>query len=453
LRTKSRLGTWTVGLASALLMLSSSPGFGEGNRVEIAIRHARLIDGTGSDPVEDATLLISEGRVVEVLSGSSPFEAESEIDATGFTVVPGMVDAHSHSLVTFPDASGSTFFSLTADSFIDGPEQVEEDIERRLPLRLQRYLEAGVTTIVDPASFRTYIFDVRDKVNRGDILGPRMFITGPAFAAPGGHPGESLICGGKPWCTENLTLSTNDPDEARRGVDALADAGVDGIKVMFDDFSMAGAALPKMRHDVLTAIVEESHRRSLPVVAHVFTSEDAGVVVEAGVDALVHVPNRNLFSYETASGKSIPALLSDGGIPVVTTLGLFTEDAPALMRVAMAVSRFLIFRPSLRALKDSGVDLVMGTDFTAIGPDPQPAAVMNREAQTLIDFGFGESEVLQIATGNAARFPMIPDDIGGIAPGKRADLLLIDGDPLQDISVLFAPTVVLMDGKIVVDKR
>ena len=104
------------------------------------------------------------------------------------------------------------------------------------------------------------------------------------------------ICAGKSWCADNLSVSTHNPEEARRAVDELAEAGVDGIKVIFDDLGLLADPLPKMNREVLAAIVEQSHARSLPVVAHVFSSEDAGVVVEAGVDALMHVPLRDLFS-------------------------------------------------------------------------------------------------------------------------------------------------------------
>jgi enamidase len=450
---KSQTHPLAVCLVTSLLLFSSSLALGEVSSADLAIRHARLIDGTGTDPVDNVTILISNRRVTDILPGSAAISAEEEIDARGFTVVPGLVDAHSHSLVSYRAAAGSTFFSITPDSVADGPRQVEDYIQNRLPIRLLRYLQAGVTTLVDPSSYRPFIFDVRDRVNRGDIPGPRLFITGPAFTASGGHPGEGPICAGKSWCVDNLTVSTDSPEEARRAVDELAASGVDGIKVVVDDLSMLSDPLPKMKREVLAAIVEQAHRHSLPVVAHVLTSQDAGVVVEAGVDALVHVPLRDLFSYETASGEPVPALLSRKSIPVVTTVRIDTEGAPLWLRASMPFVRFLVLQPSLEALRDAGVVLVLGTDFSGIGADPQPGAAVRAEAEQLVEFGFTESEVLQMATGNAARFPMIPNGIGTIAPGSYADLLFLRDDPLEDIGALFAPTVVIKDGIVVVDKR
>ena len=254
-----------------------------------------------------------------------------------------------------------------------------------------------MTTIVDASSFRPFIFDVRDRVNRGDIPGPRMFIAGPAFTALGGHPGEGPICAGKPWCVDNLTVSTNSPADARRAVDELAASGVDGIKVVVDDLSLLSDPLPKMKLDVLMAIVEQSHSHSLPVVAHAMSSEDAGVVIEAGVDALVHVPLRDLFGYEAASGESIPALLSRKNIPVITTIGFGTEGAPFWLRAAIPIVRTFVIQPSLESLGEANVVLIIGTDFAGIGADPQPGAAVRAEAEALVEYGFAESEVLQMA--------------------------------------------------------
>ncbi len=421
--------------------------------VDLVIQNARLIDGTGGDPIVGATILVSEGHVLEVLTGPSHHIGRQTIDAKGFTVVPGLTDAHTHVLVEYPGAKGESIFRLTPDLPVDGPEQVQDYIENRLPTRMRRYLEAGVTTILDNASYRPFILDVRDKVNRGEIVGPRMFVVGPAFAAPGGHPGAGPICASKPWCARNLTISTNDPAQARRAVDELADEGVDGIKLVCDDLRVLGGPYPKMKPEVLKAIVDQGHRRSLPVVAHVITSKDAGVVVDAGVDGLVHTPIKDLFSYTAASGESIPALLKRNNIPVISTVRIDTDGAPFWMKAAMIFVNPLVFRPTFHALKDAGVVIVLGTDFAGIGPDPQPGIAVRKEAEALVALGFKEGEVIQMATGNAGRFPLIPGTIGTIVPGSYADLLLLEGDPLKDISALFAPTVVVKEGKIVIDKR
>lgn len=434
--------------------LFATSGLAETAPIDLVVRNARLIDGTGADPVDDATILVSQGRVVDVLRGPSHHQAPRVIDARGYTVVPGLVDAHSHVLSELPDARTIVDLADSSPASVRGPEQVKDYIEHRLPTRLRRYLEAGVTTVVDLASYRPFIIDVRDRVNRGDLVGPRLFVVGPAFGAPGGHPAATM-CHEIPWCVNNVSVSTNDPAVARRAVDELSTAGVDGIKVIFDafDLGLPFRGYPKLRPDVLAAIVERAHYHGLPVVAHVMKGTDAATVAEAGVDAIVHIPMKALFSYESPSGEPIPELLSRLEVPVVSTIGADVSEVGLAIRALIGLGRLFIFAPTVRALREGGVTFVLGTDFNGLGEDPDPGEAVRGEAKALVAYGFSNREVLQIATGNAARFPIIPDDIGTIAAGSIADMLLLGEDPLEDVAALFAAAVVIKDGEIVIDKR
>lgn len=450
----ARVRPCLAGLVFMVAAMVTPPASGETDAIDLIVRNARLIDGTSTSPVEGTTILISGGRVTEVISGASPHVAREVIDAEGFTVVPGLVDAHNHVLMEAPTAPGSSLVDFKPEMIHDGPESVEDYIANRLPTRLRRYLEAGVTTLVDLGSWEPFILEVRDKIEAGELLGPRLFAVGRVFAAPGGHPTENM-CGGKAWCSANLSYSTNDPVAARRAVDQLAERGVDGIKVIFDalDLLPFSDGYPKLQPEVLKAIVEQAHAHSLPVVVHVLSDEDGAIALEAGADALVHMPIPGLFSARTSTGQSVPEFLGQSRVPVVTTMAAIApEDLPYLLGVAMRIS-YLAFRPFLRALRHNDVVLVLGTDFGGIGPDPQPGAAVRREAMTLVTLGFSEAEVIRMATGNASRFPMVPEGLGTIAPGSYADLLLLPDDPLADIGALTSPTVVVKDGRIVVDKR
>ncbi len=430
------------------------PAGSETDTADLVVRNARLIDGTNTPPVEGATILISDGRVTDLVSGASPNVAAREvIDARGFTVLPGLVDAHNHVLNEAPTAPGSSLLDREPGMVHDGPESVEDYIANRLPVRLRRYLEAGVTTLVDLGSWEPFILDVRSAIEAGRLQGPRLFVVGRVFGAPGGHPSES-VCSGNAFCA-SVSISTNDPAVARRAVDELAERGVDGIKVIFDalDVLPFSDGYPKLRPEVLTAIVERAHAHSLPVVVHVLSAEDAATALEAGADALVHMPFRRLSSARTSTGQSVPELLGQRRVPVVTTVAVIApEDLPFPLGVLMRIS-YLAFGPSLRALRENRVDLVLGTDFSGTGPDPRPGAAVRREAETLVTLGFSEAEVIRMATGNTSRFPMLPEGLGRIAPGSVADLLLLRGDPLADIGLLTSPIVVVKDGRIVVDKR
>lgn len=442
-----------VGLAFMLIARGALPAAAEADRVDLIVRNARLIDGIQMTPVEDATILISDGRILEVISGATAHVADEVIDATGFTVVPGLVDAHNHLLMEAPAAPTSSLLDVEPDMLHDSPESVEEFIQRRLPTRLHRYLEAGVTTLVDLGSFEPFIFEVRNQIKAGELVGPRLFVAGRVFGAPDGHPCETIF-GGKPFCS-TLSVGTDDPVAARLAVDQMAKQGVDGIKVIFDalDILPFSDGYPKLSAETLTAIIEQAHGHSLPAVVHVLSDEDGMIAVEAGADALVHMPTAGWSSARTSAGQSLPELLAQRRVPIVTTVGKLTpEDLPFLLGVTMRVS-YLAFRPFLRAMRDNEFDLVLGTDFSGTGPDPQPGEAVRRETETLVSMGFTEAEVIRMATGNASRFPMLPEGLGMVAPGSVADLLLLPGDPLEDIESLTSPTVVVKDGKIVVDKR
>lgn len=449
----ARVHARVAGLVFVVAAMVAPPAAAETNAVDLIIRNARLIDGTNASAIKGATILVSAGRVTDVVSGPSPHVAHEIIDADGFTVVPGLVDAHNHLLNESPTAPGSSLLDREPGMVHEGPESVEDYVANRLPIRLRRYLEAGVTTLVDLGSWAPFIFDVRDKIEAGELVGPRLFVVGRVFGAPGGHPSGS-ICGGNAFCS-SVSISTNDPVTARRAVDQLAERKVDGIKIIFDALNIPPFfdGYPKLQPEVMKAIIEQAHAHSLPAVVHVTSDEDGAIALDAGADALVHMPLPGLFSAETLSGQSVPEFLGQSRVPVVTTMAIIApEDLPYLLGVAMRVS-YLAFRPYLRALRHNDVVLVLGTDFSGTGPDPQPGAAVRREALTLVTLGFSEAEVIRMATGNTSRFPMLPEGLGTIAPGSVADLLLLPRDPLADIGALTSPTVVVKDGKIVVDKR
>ena len=335
-----------------------------------------------------------------------------------------------------------------------GPESVEDYIAHRLPTRLRRYLEAGVTTLVDLGSWEPFIFEIRDKIEAGELLGPRLYVVGRVFGAPGGHPSES-VCGGQETFCSIVSFSTNDPATARSKVDQLAERGVDGIKVILDalDLLPFSDGYPKLQPEVLKAIIEQAHSHSLPVVVHALSDEDGAIALEAGADALVHMPVSGLSLAKTSTGQSVAEFLGQSRAPIVTTVAVIApEDLPFPLGLAMRTS-YLAFRPLLRELRHNDVVLVLGTDFSGTGPDPQPGAAVRREAMTLVKMGFSEAEVIRMATGNASRFPMLPKGLGTITPGSVADLLLLPDDPLADIGALTSPTVVVKDGRVVVDKR
>lgn len=349
----------------------------------------------------------------------------------------------------FPDPK----YLLTSD------EQVLEFIDTQLPRRLKKFLRSGVTTVLSAGGYWPFEIEIRNRIRAGELLGPRMLVTSPIFTAPGGHPG-SAICNGHPWCVKTLSWEAGDEQTARRGVRRFVEGGVDGIKVVYDAFdrtALGGPDLgfPRLDKNVLVAIVAEAHARGLPVIAHAKTLPESADVVKAGVDALVHTALMEKPEFTTPEGEYFPGLVHGHGLSVTTTVRSFREqlDSAHPERRERLQQNVDLIGPSLRAYEDAGVTLMFGTDFDGAGLDPDPRDAILSEARTLVAAGFSELDVIAMATGNASRHPMVPAALGSIQAGKLADILILEDDPLVDISAIARPLIVIQAGQIVIDRR
>ena len=424
---------------------------------DMAIVNARLIDGTGAEPLIGATVAINGDRVEKITTES--VSAIATLDAEGKTVLPGLTDAHVHSSLRFliPDevmANGmdgypDPQYAITSD------EDMQDFIDNDLRPRMMKFLESGLTTIVDPGAYFPYIVQIRDMERSGDLIGPRMFVSGRLFTAPGGHP-ASTVCNSHPWCVEHITVSTNNPEEGREGVRLLVNGDVDGLKLVYDngeDWGLDGG-FPRLPLDVLKAVVDEGHKMGVKVTAHTSGVQATIDAVLAGVDGLVHFVPPNQDGSYTADGEDLIQLLVRHDIPVVTTIGFFdVSQAPEDQREFMTQMATAV-GTAAKAQFDAGVKLIFGTDYEGIGMDPDPRSEkLLPETQVFRLGGFSEAEILQMLTANAALHPLTDEDIGTLEPGKFADLLIVNGDPLEDVTTAYSPVVVMKGGQVVVDKR
>ena len=424
----------------------------------LIIANATLIDGTGASPIAGVNIII-KGEYIDRVSGEMP-EGEDivVIDANGLTVMPGLVDMHTHPTfevrmekpkLPFPDP----------ESMPSSDAEMREFIETRLPKRLNRFLEGGITTVVSAGSYWPFEIEVRERIALENLVGPRMLVSSPIFTATGGHP-ASGICSGKRWCVKKLSFETDDANTAREGVRRYAKGGAQAIKLVYDSFDKTHIGgpnfdFPRLNKHVMTAIVDEAKGLGLPVVAHAKTVDETADVVRAGVDALVHSALMENPEFTTSDGDYLPKLVQEHDLSVTTTIRSFYErlnSAPPKAKPRMQ-RNFDLVGPSLRAYADAGVTLMFGTDFDGAGLDPDPAEAVRSEARALVAAGFSELEVISMATGNAWQHPMVPKDLGSIESGKVADLLILDKDPLQDISAVTRPLVVIKEGRIVFDRR
>ena len=262
-----------------------------------------------------------------------------------------------------------------------------------------------------------------------------MYVVGPLFTEAGGGPASNS----EPWHLEHFTCATDDEDVARQFVRELAKSRVDGLKL----FYAARQSRPKLKRNVMEAIVDEGHKHGLPVVAHVYDVDDTAHAVHAGVDGLVHAPVAPNGKMKTSDGEDLPSLLNRFNVPVTTT-----ARTSSIQRIEGSIG------PSLKAHQAAGVTLLFGTDFVPGAGSPRhPREPILSAINVWRIAGFSNAEIIQAITGHAAKHPMTPGDIGTIEPGKLADIIIVNDDPLTHIESITSPQVVIKGGRIVIDKR
>ncbi|MER5333582.1 amidohydrolase family protein [Micromonospora sp. NPDC002717] len=361
------------------------------------IRDVRVFDGQRT--VERADVFIDGDRIAE--PDGRP--ADVQVDGTGRTLLPGLIDAHTH-----------TF---------DGS--------------LAQALAAGVTTELD-------MFCLPDNLARqrrlaadcDDVADLRS--CGLLATAPGGHPSQ-LMTGLDAQAMAALgdaagpfpTVAT--VADAAPFVAARVAEGADYVKIVVDDGAMHGADLPVLTPDVVSALVEAAHAVGLTVIAHAITTREVTIALDAGVDGLAHV-------YADAGsddpiGWRLAERIAGDGVFVVTTLAYFEaiSQGAALDHVAAGSAANAVHAAGV--LHRAGVTLLAGTDATPFAP--QHGTAMHRELALLVKAGLTRTEALAAATSVPARHFGLTDR-GHIAPGLRADLLLVDGDPTTDITAVSA---------------
>jgi imidazolonepropionase-like amidohydrolase len=365
----------------------------------LALVNARLIDGTGAPPRDGITVIVEDGRIVSVEDAPPPQSADV-LDVEGRTLLPGLIDAHVH--LSSIDLTG-----------------VEDELQDyALAFVARKMLEGGITTIRDLGSYGRSLFRLREAIELGLCRGPRLHLCGQIIAAT--SPGARAFPG--------MYLEADGPDGMRRAVREQIRQGVDFIKLM----STGALTVPdedvnpaQLTPEEVGAVVDESHRIGLMVASHAEGLAGIQLSVKAGVDTLEHG--------EMAFGDTaILAEMAERGIILVPTLCVFDlvaggEAFPEWMRERAKFLRECA-EETVAAARHEGVSLAMGADA---GPHGENA----RELVRLVETGLSSMEGIVAATKIAARACGIEAEIGTIEAGKVADLLVLDGDPLENVRV------------------
>ena len=431
----------------------------------LLIRDARLFLGDGN-VIEQGAVLVKDGKIAEVFTGSAPdpktLKAEP-IDAAGKTLMPGLIDVHIH----LGNPGG----------FYDKAEEYEMP-DKAFPRELAAYLYRGVTAVKSVGDVLDAVLKARDDGNSGEKLGAELFAVGPLFTAPGGHGTEYSknipeVARGN-FEAQFLRLPKT-PEEARNMVDQLAKKHVDGIKTILE----AGSpAYPFVRMDpaLIKAIAEEAHKFKLPVVCHTGNARDVEDAVNAGVDGIEHgsmtdaIPEAVLVKMKQAGITFDPTLdvveaftmIAQGKVDMLdrtlvqqvgpkklleSTKKFLQSPDGEKMRAGLArypVS-MAICNQNLVAAMRAGVTLVTGTDSG--NPTIFHGPAVHRELQLWIEAGIPPAVALQAATYNGAGLLRASDRMGLIKKGYEANMLLVDGNPLKEISVTERISMVMFKGE------
>ena len=395
-----------------------------------AIRAKRLLDGSRAALVEDAVIVISDDRISAVGPASQvsiPGGVEV-LDAGDRTLMPGLVDAHVHILLTGSASSIQESRSAT-------PRQLLLTGVRNAQLALK----SGLTTVRDCGDFDYLSLALRDSIDSGTILGPRILGSGPVITTTAGQ----LWWSGIECDTE---------EELRKAVRTLVKNGADFIKLMASGGNATPGSNPELSQyepGAYQTVSDDAHRMGKKVAAHVHGVKAIRMAVDADIDTLEHIPFRAHGTIEY--DESIVEDIIRKGIIVSLAMPATWYRMPAEeMREARTHPGHLweARHDTIRRMHAAGVKLVVSSDQGSTGTRIDELAL-------LMEFLVNRTEipaadVLYGATGLAAEALGMEDRVGTLEPGKLADITIVDGDPLADIGAMANVHMVVKDGKIAV---
>jgi imidazolonepropionase-like amidohydrolase len=373
-------------------------------RYDLVLSGGMLIDGTGGAPMPDAAVAISGGRIAAVGRASElAYSSDTPVhELAGATILPGFINAHAHTV------------NLSDNE-------------------LRAWVRAGVTTVRDLGGPLASGVARRDRIaGGGDQSLPRLLIAGPIVNVLGSFSTEI-------YGVNDRVLVVNGPADARAKTLGLLDGGADLVKLAVS--GRTDVRYAELSNAELAAITAAAAERGAHVAAHVDRAVALRRAVENGVSSVAHSPRDRI-------PDSLIALMVERGVGMAPTIAVY--EGLARERGNLAEWRRLtqpVLYDNLRRFAAAGGLLALGDDYG--GAEGMTVGMPAEEIGHWLAAGLSPMQVIVAATSGSAQVAGLDDELGTVAPGLAADLLVVDGDPLEDIDALVRPLLVVHGGEVV----